>query len=88
MLAELFAPRLRGWTFDLNPGLAWHDVSPETKLRLKTLPQETVRRLLEHALGWSMRWTTAAGRVPTRSELHARCSTPRVRAPLCRAGSQ
>lgn len=32
----------RKWTFDLNPALTWDDVSPETKLRLKTLAQETV----------------------------------------------
>lgn len=31
----------RHWTFDLNPVLSWEDVSLETKLRLKTLPQET-----------------------------------------------
>lgn len=38
-------PRLdtrRGWQFFLNPALSWADVSPETKLRLRTLPQETV----------------------------------------------
>uniref|UniRef100_A0A383W1P4 Uncharacterized protein n=1 Tax=Tetradesmus obliquus TaxID=3088 RepID=A0A383W1P4_TETOB len=28
------------WTFRLNPGLAWGDVSLETRLRLKTLPVE------------------------------------------------
>ncbi|WIA08158.1 hypothetical protein OEZ85_007612 [Tetradesmus obliquus] len=28
------------WTFRLNPGLAWSDVSLETRLRLKTLPVE------------------------------------------------
>lgn len=31
------------WSFDLNPGLTWDDVSNETKLRLKTLPDEVVR---------------------------------------------
>ncbi|GLC72975.1 hypothetical protein PLESTF_001315700 [Pleodorina starrii] len=34
----------RGWRFFLNPALAWDDVSLETKMRLRTLPQETVRR--------------------------------------------
>lgn len=32
----------RVWTFRLNPGLAWGDVSLETRLRLKTLPVEAV----------------------------------------------
>lgn len=32
-----------GWVFFLNPALVWDDVSPETKMRLRTLPQETVR---------------------------------------------
>ncbi|GFR50123.1 hypothetical protein Agub_g12274 [Astrephomene gubernaculifera] len=31
----------RGWHFFLNPALGWDDVSPETKMRLRTLPQET-----------------------------------------------
>ncbi|PNW72581.1 hypothetical protein CHLRE_15g634855v5 [Chlamydomonas reinhardtii] len=31
----------RGWVFFLNPALVWDDVSPETKMRLRTLPQET-----------------------------------------------
>jgi len=31
------------WSFELNAGLTWEDVSPETKLRLRTLPEETVR---------------------------------------------
>ncbi|KAG2487295.1 hypothetical protein HYH03_014135 [Edaphochlamys debaryana] len=31
----------RGWNFFLNPALGWNDVSPETKMRLRTLPQET-----------------------------------------------
>ncbi|PNH04976.1 hypothetical protein TSOC_008815 [Tetrabaena socialis] len=31
----------RGWNFFLNPALTWADVSPETKMRLRTLPQET-----------------------------------------------
>jgi len=29
------------WVFHLNPALTWDDVSEETKLRLKTLPEET-----------------------------------------------
>lgn len=29
------------WVFHLNPALSWDDVSEETKLRLKTLPEET-----------------------------------------------
>ncbi len=40
--ALVLQPR-RGWQFFLNPALSWADVSPETKLRLRTLPQETVR---------------------------------------------
>ncbi|GLI67728.1 hypothetical protein VaNZ11_011927 [Volvox africanus] len=31
----------RGWHFFLNPALGWGDVSVETKMRLRTLPQET-----------------------------------------------
>lgn len=31
----------KAWVFDLNPALSWDDVSLETKLRLKTLPEET-----------------------------------------------
>lgn len=34
-------PDTKRWTFDLNPQLSWDDVSLETKLRLRTLPQET-----------------------------------------------
>lgn len=33
----------RGWSFELNPGLTWDDVSIETKLRLQTLHLEAVR---------------------------------------------
>lgn len=36
-----FCPETRSWSFNLNPALSWDDVSPETKLRLKNLPQET-----------------------------------------------
>jgi len=31
------------WLFKLNPKLAWDDLSEDTKLRLKNLPEETVR---------------------------------------------
>lgn len=31
----------RRWLFQLNPALTWDDVSAETKLRLRSLPQET-----------------------------------------------
>jgi hypothetical protein len=34
----------RVWSFGLNLGLAWSDVSLETRLRLKTLPVEAVSR--------------------------------------------
>jgi hypothetical protein len=34
------------WTFILNPGLSWDDVSIETKLRLKTLPIEAKQAFL------------------------------------------
>ncbi|KAF6257608.1 hypothetical protein COO60DRAFT_1211869 [Scenedesmus sp. NREL 46B-D3] len=33
----------RSWSFCLNPGLAWSDVSLETRLRLRTLPVEAER---------------------------------------------
>lgn len=35
----------RRWEFILNPELTWDDVSPETRVRLRTLPDETVRCL-------------------------------------------
>lgn len=33
---------LQRWVFQLNEELTWDDVGPETKLRLRTLPEETV----------------------------------------------
>ena len=32
----------RSWSFSLNPDVIWQEVSTETKLRLKTLPDEAV----------------------------------------------
>jgi hypothetical protein len=40
----------RCWSFCLNPGLAWSDVSLETRLRLKTLPVEAVSSSLAYEL--------------------------------------
>jgi len=36
-------PSTGRWHFELNPGLTWDDVSLETKLRLKMLPEETAQ---------------------------------------------
>lgn len=49
------------WAFDLNPGLSWHDVSLETKMRLKTLPQETVSGCVPTRTGfWALPWASPA----------------------------
>jgi len=40
----------KSWSFKLNPELSWDDVSEDTKLRLKSLPEETVQAASEPAV--------------------------------------
>lgn len=50
------------WVFNLNQELTWDDVGAETKLRLRTLPEETVRVPALPGLAWPGRCPDSVSR--------------------------